>query len=127
MVLFECFREDLAAVTEPDQIPIVTVGRDVGPEGLWLKKACPVGDELELGLEAYVPVYVVFKDKGRGKALLDDAWVLSMEVIEEREHVFTFVWHSYAPSNSPDCFPITSFYPLRMVMLYPARSLHGRH
>lgn len=41
------------------------------------------GEVLELGLEADVPVYVVFEDQGRGEVLLDDAGACELTVTRD--------------------------------------------
>ena len=61
------------AVAEPDEVPVVAVGRGRGGvRGCGLEGLGAEGDVFELGAEVDVPVCVVLEDEGGRLAVLED-------------------------------------------------------
>lgn len=72
LVFVEGLGEDLAAVPEPEDVPVVAVGCALLCDGGWEDVACAGGGLEELVFDADVPIHVVFHDEGGGPAVFDD-------------------------------------------------------
>lgn len=81
-------REVVVAETHPEEVPVITVG-GVGArrDGSVQQVAGAFGEVKKLGLDADVPVGVVFKDEGGGIALLDDSVVAKVRALIEKKAV----------------------------------------
>ena len=64
---------DVAAVAQPEHIPVGAVGVEVGWGGSVREDADSGSDGEGLGADGGVPVYVVFDDQGCGGVAVDDA------------------------------------------------------
>lgn len=92
-------RDVVVAETHPKEVPIITVGgMGARRDGSIQQVAGAFGEVKKLGLDADVPVGVVFKDEGGGIALLDDSVGAKVRALIEkkvspRERVWA--WHTF--------------------------------